>query len=572
MTQPTKGLKNLTPTPYHDTDHQWKAKSQDAQKRSITLLTLSSDEAPASVENSAKTTSQVAAASVAFSPTAATAGVMPKASVAYKVTYTCEEAEKAVRASIAKLKTNLDYNGFHAVIAFINSLVTIKKSDNNISELEAFQKFQPDSRKEVDDRGGTCVGQSYAIVQTLEKDNVNVNGQPVKGYVITKALLGDDQPQSHAAAMIPCRDGVIIIELSWDDPLLVVKKHSGLTFVKGPHKEEFQIVKIPGGTYKLDKPIITHVHSMDGQFEYFEYLTDPANDPDNSVIKHWLLNCHDAYYPLTGAENGVTKSVIKFDLLRGEVAFQDQQNEKDPRVSIKFKDLRFDKNGMITNPEFHKFLETHEKFFTYFKTDIGLIFKQIKQMTENHESLQNLHIENQLKLLKEGLKNGEISPEILTRIGFLIRNLNPNETLKKYATWLNFTSQEVAAIKSKIRDIQRLWGVLNPLALPKPKVLEKFDEKTFITDEAEKFSSDQLKFIKKHNLLSRFDKESLYVIRSLSSSQLAIVDKYDIVDRKFSPAQISILEKLSESDLHLVVNSRDVWNQSTLSQLDALFT
>lgn len=448
---------------------------------------------------------------------------LPKVTSCPKVTYTCEQVEGAIKDSIAKLQKEVDYNAFNSVTGFLKFLDEERKVNPTISEYEAFQKFNPDSKEEVSKtRGGICVGHGYAVVQTIAKNIVQ--GQPVTGYVITESGGGKESPE-HAAVVVPCLDGVVLIEFMWDKQIMSIKHETGLIDVTADKKftETFRIIEIPGGMHVPNKPIIMRVQNSSEGTVHREYLIRSDHNPDLSVTKHWFLDT--MFYPTTSPKDSTvkSKSVIKFDLARGAVVFQVGEGKDAIRCNISFTELDIDLHSTpmkIRNPEFQAFIKENPQFFSHYKTKANIIINQVSLMSKNFNSMISLHIENKLTKLKDecGQKDTKAFSELVSSLGQLLRHSEPNEILKKFARSLKFTPQQVDLIAKA--GIQMRSDVLKKL------------------DESKKFTPPQIDLIAK-----TADIESL---KKLGASQ------------EFNDAQKESISKV-------------LWDTATVDKWNALF-
>lgn len=370
--------------------------------------------------------------------------------------FTCNEAQGEIEDTVSRMRGGVDFSSFHVVEGYLKFLEQERQVNPAITELEALHKFRSDSQDELFKmRGSTCVGNAQAVVQALS--NRRVLGHPISAYVITNSE-GPGHPETHAAVLVPCRDGVILVEFSWDCLLLVLRPNEEYIVDNGVIRLNFQLLNIPGDTYTPDRPIIRHCETIkEGRSSSMEYLLRPSPNPDLAVINHFLLA--ETAYPFCGyTASRITKSVIKYDVERGEMTFQDGQGRNAVRVSIPFEELNIDwENGSIDHPRFREFIShpDHAGFFAYFRTNKDVIFRQIQMLAKNHESMRNLHLQNVMTQIKSQLQErdkSKLTPSFQL-LAKLLQHSRVDDRMKAFAA-SQFTTPEVDLIFKKVHEMR----------------------------------------------------------------------------------------------------------------------
>lgn len=365
------------------------------------------------------------------------------------VAYTCTQAEDSIEDIIGSIRKGTDYNGFNSIAKLIGNIKKEQNADPLISEYEAFQKLQLDSSDEVfENQGGSCVGQAHAIVKALSKIKIGEN--QIKAYVVTERNT-QEGIERHAAVVVVCTDGVVLIEISWDNPTTVIRHNEQIEMGSGKIKDIFRIVEVPQGFFSADKPIIARCLNNNGTITQHEYLLRPAQNADAIVMKNWIL--HEVCYPVTGYDaNHKNMSVIKCDLARNSMVFQVGEGKNAPRVSIPFAKLVVDiENRTIENLEFQDFLKANPIFFNYFKANSSILLDQIETLAKHSDSLLNLHLENEFEKLK---KYGVSSPNVSMNKLALIKHSSLNKSLKDFVDSQKFSADEIEQIISFATNMQ----------------------------------------------------------------------------------------------------------------------
>jgi len=296
---------------------------------------------------------------------------------------TCAQTKAKIKEVVENFPKNYDYNSLRNVCAFLKFFEAERKIDPNISEIDAFKKFKPDTTDEVFiSNGSSCTGHSTAILKILEKE------YGLKGHVVVETE-GPNTPAFHAAAIIPCSDGIAlievfmgsIIEILFEKPLTLEDEK------KLSYRHDFMIVKTPGD-YRSKILIFKQDIKEDKKTEkQTEMVLRPVNKSEHTVMKQHIIGAD--YYPISGRNN----HAIKINAIRSKVTFQIGE-EEDNKFRLDFSDFKDgwfdDKKLSGKQKEKYEKIIKNSNFFEAFKTKKSLLQEEIIYVTQNGSTLIKL--------------------------------------------------------------------------------------------------------------------------------------------------------------------------------------
>lgn len=335
----------------------------------------------------------------------------------------CERLKEDIQGYISDVIKGVDYNGLHIVTQFITFCEEQRKLDPNISNIEIFHKFQPDSKDEASRTyGSTCVGKARHIVEVLAEKGIEAH---VVVQHIVVASKGINDPAGHAAVVVPGKDGILLIEVEHNVPILILKPNEPIKeFYPGKGTREqpeppdaanpdlrlsMELIEVPGN-YSSSTPIIVKKEDFTTETakkknSYSEYILRPDTDPDLSVMKKWLVSKHTWFYPVSSAarENqpqhsfqlNVAKDTMTFNV--GDKKFRIPLSAFNPEARTVDRAKLVGDEGLQLSEEQKDFILGKQgeevlggPFFDAFKTSKSLLFDQIFNVVTHRELLNDL--------------------------------------------------------------------------------------------------------------------------------------------------------------------------------------
>lgn len=201
--------------------------------------------------------------------------------------YDCVETIERITPFLKDIRTAADYNGLNVVCDFIRFCKQERDKNPRLHLYNLFHRFKPDSRTEFRDKGGTiCVGTAWEIQRRLQE-----NGW--KGEMALRYCIWGEPP-IHAEVMLPCRDGLVLINGA---PEL---------FVTHPIQPDEEVPKML--LRKADDMVVSYL------------MTQPAVDPDHSVMKWWMVSKDTWHFPVW-TRVGEDRRVLKVNITKKMVTF-----------------------------------------------------------------------------------------------------------------------------------------------------------------------------------------------------------------------------------------------------------
>ncbi len=335
----------------------------------------------------------------------------------------CDRLKEDIQGYISDIIKGVDYNGLHVVTQFITFCEEQRKLDPNISNVEIFHKFQPDSKDEASlTYGSTCVGKARHIVEVLAEKNIEAH--VVIQHVIVKSK-GIDEPAGHAAVVVPGKDGILLIEVEHPVPILILKPNESIKdFSPGKGTREkpeppdaahpdlhlsMELIEVPGN-YSSPTPIIVKKENFTSETAekkntYSEYILRPDTDPDLSVMKKWLVGKHTWFYPVSSAaREGLPQHSFQLNIAENKMTFNigdkkfriplaafdptKRTIDRTKLVGDEGQELSEDQKDIILGKQKDKTLGG--TFFDAFKTSKSLLLDQIFNVVTHREMLHDL--------------------------------------------------------------------------------------------------------------------------------------------------------------------------------------
>lgn len=323
----------------------------------------------------------------------------------------CETMRDLLLPDIKAFVNEVDYNGLNTVTSFLDFYDKKHKEEPSKSIFKIFNEFQPDSKDEaVRTHGTNCVGKAQEFAKRIESK------YGMKAHVIVESG-GPTDPPTHAAVVVPCKDGILLVEVDQlsDNLMTILKPNVPLSkFYPGdgfsgkqlPGKgltASIEIVETPGN-YKTPTPLIVKKEIYKREVPkkidtYRQFVLRTDQNPDQSVMKRWLIKTD--FFPVsTGAREGKEQYSLQVNIAYKKITFN--IGKKKFRLPLSaFKNgaidkskLSVDKGQKITQEEmeflFGKEGEIGGEFFNQFKTGKKLLLEQIFKVVEHENELHLL--------------------------------------------------------------------------------------------------------------------------------------------------------------------------------------
>jgi hypothetical protein len=282
---------------------------------------------------------------------------------------TCEEMERLISNQVTGYVEEVDYNVLNTVTSFIK-FYQQQPLDQKVQQV--FEAFTPDSSLEAQNTKGTnCVGKAQDLARRLE-------ARRIKAHVVA-AGPGDGKPVDHGAVVVPCRDGILLLEVDNPDPIVALRPNEPFDIVYRGDPDlilSFRFNEETGIITRTDYKGSEKIHQV-------EYHQDP--NPDSSVMKRWLA-CTKFYPVSTGARAGVIPHSLQVNVRLGKITFNRGQEKF--RLPFDALDaLSFDKSRLTSDDGQPSSLQDAEyflgsdgrggPFFDAFKTAKAQLIDQI---------------------------------------------------------------------------------------------------------------------------------------------------------------------------------------------------
>jgi hypothetical protein len=206
-----------------------------------------------------------------------------------------QELINTIQDTVHKTIDSLDYHGlkpFTKMMKQINSGLT-------------FRQIRIASQNE--DYGSTCVGMSEALLKALKEKH-----QIDSGRLAAQRVATSTSPFEHAAVIIQCRDGYVLLDPRSDPKERIIQVGFNETFV---HSED---ITLKGAAENSPIPII-----MKNPVEDYEFCTNIANAAD-LVIKHYIMGSATEGFPISSYDStGKAQKFIWINPTQSTLLFKD---------------------------------------------------------------------------------------------------------------------------------------------------------------------------------------------------------------------------------------------------------
>ena len=232
---------------------------------------------------------------------------------------------------------------------------------------------------------------SQALAKILEETH------EIKTHVVIERA-SQNAPPNHAAAVIPCEDGVMLLEvlnsIHGQDPIISLKANAPTTITLGAQNEvkvDFAIVETPGN-YRSVTPMISKKEQIADQApQQSEFLLRPVDSPDHTVMKRYMLM--QSTYPIEHVKDSSSTS-ISIDFTRESVKLRKSTPKPEGGENVQSLILPFSafhpKEKTIDLSETQKEF-VNEDFFKDFATPEAEIKDQLFTMVEHRDTMRTFY-------------------------------------------------------------------------------------------------------------------------------------------------------------------------------------
>ena len=278
---------------------------------------------------------------------------------------TSEEVVQKIESRVRQFISTTDYNSFHTLIGFIEFYEKLREKDPKITPLKAYQQYDPDDHL-VREHGDSCVGQTAAILEILKKEH------GIEGHAVIEREGPMGMPK-HAAAVIPCRDGIILLEILYpSNPLVIVKPNQLAKIREGDAEQTFAIESAPDGRSSLHKTSRTPLE--DGKLRIQKTEFPLAALPTKPVMLKYMVDRVEFPLVKDGCPFGIIVNVHE-----GEVVFKIGEGKEAKRTTIPF--------SRFSSPEAEGLLDQFSKELNLPKE---VVEAQIGKIIKNQKILEEL--------------------------------------------------------------------------------------------------------------------------------------------------------------------------------------
>lgn len=250
---------------------------------------------------------------------------------------TTEEVFELIKKDILFYTRETDYNSWHTVVDFIDFFHTFNPP---IKSVDAFRKFDPHAQR-VHEFSDSCSTRSIAIVGHLSK-KYNLQGYPI---VQREGRLGIP---IHAATIIPCRDGILLIEtLNRKQPIVAVRPGVKAKAEMFGDQCTLEIDSTEGPYSKLVRR--GELKLPDGSIKFFK-TEFPLEEQSISAV---MLRYIKDHYEYALVSKKLDYSIL-VNMHEGKIVFRKGKGKEIKRQTLEFKDLDSSKMDKLLDKYYQK--------------------------------------------------------------------------------------------------------------------------------------------------------------------------------------------------------------------------
>jgi hypothetical protein len=305
------------------------------------------------------------------------------------------------------MRSQVDYNGLNIVCEFIRFCETERLNNPKINDYDLLNRFQPDSKDEASlSHGSTCVGKARELVRQLR--DLSVEAHVVLEY------KQPGHPPIHAAVIVPCQDGLLLVEVEHSIPIIAIKPDKPWSKDYPPNLTlSMELIEVPGN-FRATAPVIVKketfkVKDAEQKGACTEYLLRSDPNPDNSVMKRWLVGKDTWFYPVSTSPGSAIKEkhTLQVNVAKGKLTFGiGEKKFRLPLAAIHPESRSFDRNKLeadeslkLTAEQLNDYKEiifgaSGEElggpFFDAFNSGKKLLLDQLFTIASHKEFLKNL--------------------------------------------------------------------------------------------------------------------------------------------------------------------------------------
>lgn len=250
---------------------------------------------------------------------------------------TTKEVYNLIKNDIKEFTRDIDYNSWHALIDFIDFYHTFNPP---VKSIEAFRRFDPQARR-IQEFGHSCSGQSIAIVDHLA-EKYNLQGYPL---VQREGKFGIPM---HTASIIPCRDGILLIETqNKNQPIVAVKSGIKTNAAMFGDQCVLEIDSTEGPYAKLIRR--AEIRLPDGSLKIFKTEFPLEELSIRAVMLRYIVDRVE--YALVSKKHDYS---ILINMHDGKIVFKKGKGNDAKRKTLEFKDLDSSKMDKLLDKYYQK--------------------------------------------------------------------------------------------------------------------------------------------------------------------------------------------------------------------------
>ncbi len=250
---------------------------------------------------------------------------------------TTKEVFNLIKNDVKQFARDADYNSWHAINDFIDFYHTFNPP---VKSAEALRRFDPHARR-IHEFGISCSAQSIAIVDHLSQKH-NLQGYPL---VQREGKFGFPM---HTASIIPCRDGILLIEaLNKSQPIVAVKPGLKTDAAMFGDQCVFEIDSMDGPYAKLIRR--AEIKLPDGSMKILKTEFPLEELSLRAVMLRYIVDRVE--YALMSEKHDYS---ILVNMQEGKIVFKKEKGRIAKRETFEFKDLDSSKLDKLLDKYYQK--------------------------------------------------------------------------------------------------------------------------------------------------------------------------------------------------------------------------
>ncbi len=239
-----------------------------------------------------------------------------------------------IKDLVQKYADGTNYNSWPTLIKFIDHFLEMQKKNSSVTHISAYRQFDPDY-KDVQEFGNACTGQSMAMLKLLKEK------YDLQGYLVVQKEGPTGIPM-HTAIVIPCRDGILLVEtLNKNQPVIAIKSNQKLKVEMYGQESTLEIDSKSGQYVKLVKN--AYEVMKDGTVRVFKTEFPLSELSTKAVMLKYLVDRSEFSF-----WNESTDYSIIINVHDGNIVFKRGQGRNAFRKTVPFSEINsVDSNSLL---------------------------------------------------------------------------------------------------------------------------------------------------------------------------------------------------------------------------------